>query len=146
MSDFYDVIFGRQKGKKGAFYTDDEGRVRFTGGPGSGGGTSGGSGRSGGINLSGKYAPTKKDQQSVTVFMKNLPQQGYEVTVSTEDGLTPNIQRIIADRIPHSVTRNVDEYTVRFINPDTGKIKQEWLDYAERALEFLGATPTFERD
>jgi hypothetical protein len=48
MSDLYEVLFGeKQKDEKAFFYTDDEGRVRFAGGPGSGSGTGGSGGADG---------------------------------------------------------------------------------------------------
>jgi hypothetical protein len=44
MSDLYDVLFGeKEDANKAFFFTDEEGRVRFAGGPGSGGGGSSGS-------------------------------------------------------------------------------------------------------
>jgi len=42
MDDLYNILFG----EKGNFITNEEGRVIFVGGPGSGGGTAGGSGTS----------------------------------------------------------------------------------------------------
>jgi hypothetical protein len=45
MSDLYDILFGeKESAVKAFFYTDEEGQVRFAGGPGGGGGSTGGSG------------------------------------------------------------------------------------------------------
>lgn len=46
MADLYEQWIEKIEGRKAFFYTDDEGRVRFAGGPGSGGGGSAGGGES----------------------------------------------------------------------------------------------------
>jgi hypothetical protein len=62
--DLYEELFGEKaEGRKAFFYTDEEGRVRFAGGPGGGGGTAGGgaAGSGGSITLNSYGDVTPED-------------------------------------------------------------------------------------
>lgn len=102
--DLYEQWVKQVEGKKAFFYTDDEGRVRFAGGPGSGGGGSGGGGGAGGSDEgNGKVEDFQFASESTTEKARERLNNARTAVQSLNDAGTYNNV---------AVGSNVDYYTI----------------------------------
>ena len=123
--DLYEELFcEKAKGHKAFFYTDDEGRVRFAGGPGSGGGGSGNGGVTGGsVEGNGKVEDFQFASESTTEKAQERLNNARAAVQSLNDaGIYNNV----------AIGSGVDYYT--FYGKQTGVVED--ITYHVGTLEF----------
>jgi hypothetical protein len=119
MADIYEQWMEKAEGRKAFFYTDEEGRVRFAGGPGGGAGGSAGGGAAGGTS---SIVATSSGSVSPEI-VKNLQ------PVSAGD-LSPG-QRIVDDTRYIATVIGRDKIDPTKLS-ESGYTEQDYAKYLQR--------------